>query len=702
MNGTKAPIGSWKKYQSERANGLQLATWYKDGVNTGIGIVTGAASGNLEMLELEGRAVAAGALDTVREIAEASGLDAIWHVLNQGYVELTPSGGLHWLYRIADEPVPGNTKLARRPGENGGVEVLCETRGEGGYVVVAPSHGAVHPSGRGWVMVQGSPAQIPTLSWEERQAIHQVFRCLDEMPTVETVKEAVTAAKQDGLSPGDDYNARATWDEILTSRGWSKVFTAGQTTYWRRPGKSVGISATTGRNDGDNLYVFSTSTEFDAEKPYSKFAAKAHLEFNGDFKACARELRRAGYGSIQPVSENLTTIAPKPDNTTGNLTTVEADILDRERPGNADEHSDPVGDDLIQERSSWWPKPLDLDGSAEEPAPAFLVRDDGSRLIYKGKVNGLLGESESGKTWVALFAVQQALAEGRKVIYIDFEDSARSILGRLRALGAMDFHLQHLVYANPDEGLNPTAAADLYEALASFNPELVVVDGFNEAMTLLGLDINSNNDVTKFGQVVLRPLKKLGAAVLTIDHVPKSKENRGNYAIGAQAKRALIDGTAIAVEVLAPFGRGQNGELRLSVTKDRPGHVRAISLGAKAAGVAHLRSAGPDKVRIAIVPVGGAGGSFRPTHLMEKISKLLEASTASLTKATVEKSIEGKAEAVRQGCQVLMDEGYIKVENGARNSLNLSSLRPYREADDPASDAYKLAQAFDSDDESGW
>lgn len=685
MDGSKAPIGTWKKYQSERANGLQIAEWYQGGVNTGLGIVTGQASGNLEMLELEGRAVAAGMLDQVREIALASGLGEIWTVINQGYVELTPSGGLHWLYRIADEPVPGNTKLARRPGENGGVEVLCETRGEGGYVVVAPSSGAVHPSGRGWVQVTGGPALIPVLSWEERQAIHAVFRCLDAMPSVETVKESMAAPKGEGVSPGDDYNAKATWDEILGKRGWSKVFSASGTTYWRRPGKSVGISATTGRNDGDNLYVFTTSTEFDAERPYSKFAAITTLDFNGDFKACARELRRMGFGSITVAPEpSVSPIAPAQP-----MEAQPADILDRERPGE-------VVDEV--ERSSWWPKKLDLLDIEAEPKPAFLPREDGERLIYRGKVNGLLGESESGKTWVALFAVQQALAEDHKVIYLDFEDSAKGILGRLRALGAIDQHLEKLIYAQPDEGLSQAAAADLYEALASFNPDLVVLDGVNAAMTLLGLDLNSNTDATKFSQLVLRPLKRQGAAVLTIDHVPKSKENRGNYAIGAQAKRADIDGVGIAVEVLAPFGRGQNGELRLSVTKDRPGHVRAIALGAKAVGVAHLRSAGEDKVRIAIVPVGQPG-AFRPTHLMEKVSKVLEASTMPLSKSAVEKAVEGKAEIVRLACQVLADEGYVEISNGPRNSLNLASKMVYREAADPSSEAYKVAQAFPIDDD---
>ena len=690
MNGSKAPIKAWKEYQSVRANAMQIAQWYSSG-STGLGIVTGAVSGNLEMLEMEGRAVASGMLDEVRDIAYASGLGTIWEVLNKGYVELTPSGGLHWLYRIADEPVPGNTKLARRPGENGGVDVLAETRGEGGFVVVAPSHGPVHPSGLPWTMLAGSPALIPMLSWEERCAIHAVFKALDGMPTVETVKEAVTPPKE-GLSPGDDFNKRATWDEIIGARGWTKVYTAAGITYWRRPGKSMGISATTGRNDGDNLYVFTTSTEFEAERPYSKFAAVAHLDFNGDFSACAKELRRKGYGGLTVVPSLVAVDAHVPNVPAPALAAHEGD---ESAIGENEVINEITGE--IRERSSWWPKMLDLDNTQEEPGPAFLTRDDGFNLIYRGKVNGLLGESESGKTWVALHAVQQCLAVGQRVLYVDFEDSARGILGRLRALGSLDFHLQNLVYAQPDEGLSQEAAADLYESLSTFEPDLVIVDGVNAAMTLLGLDLNSNTDATKFSQSVLRPLKKRGAAVLTIDHVPKSKENRGSYAIGAQSKRADIDGAAFAVEVMAPFGRGQNGELRLTVTKDRPGHVRAIAMNAKVAGIAHLRSSGENKVRIAVVPVGG-NGTFRPTNLMEKVSKLLEASHAPLSKNAVETGVEGKRDSVRAAAQLLINEGYIEVENGSRNSLMLSLAKPYREADDDQSDVARIASAFHEDD----
>jgi putative DNA primase/helicase len=145
-DGSKAPIGSWKQYQVTRPTRDEVIEWFKDG-HEGIGIITGSVSGNLEMLEAEGRAVHDGLFEQAKDLAINSGLEEIWNVLVSGYVEMTPSGGLHFLYRIADEPVPGNTKVARRPGENDSVQILFETRGQGGFVVTAPSQGATHPSG---------------------------------------------------------------------------------------------------------------------------------------------------------------------------------------------------------------------------------------------------------------------------------------------------------------------------------------------------------------------------------------------------------------------------------------------------------------------------------------------------------------------------------------------------------------------------
>lgn len=339
---------------------------------------------------------------------------------------------------------------------------------------------------------------------------------------------------------------------------------------------------------------------------------------------------------------------------------------------------DPQTGEVIEpqvQRTSWWPRDLGpiLAGTAEpEPPPAFLARQDGHRLFYAGKINGLIGESESGKTWVALLAVQQALAVGEHVAYLDFEDTAPGVVARLRLLGCTDAHLSRLSYIGPDDAFDAPANRDLSEHLQQHRPSLVVLDGYNAAMTMLGLNLLDNMDIYRFALTILRPIKNTGAAVVTIDHVTKSKEGRGSFAIGGQAKRSDVDGCALSVEVVQPFGKGMRGKLKLTVSKDRPGEVRAVSASAKFAGHVHLDSS-EDSVRMWIEEPDlrpmNERGPFRPTGLMEKASRYLESVEGGASGAAVEKELGGKREWVRDALDRLVEEGFARRSAGPRGAV---------------------------------
>jgi putative DNA primase/helicase len=316
-DGTKMPAIAWKTYQAEPASGTVVTDWFGTGRYDGVGIICGAVSGHLEMFEVEGRAVAE-ILPAFRDAMRDNGYSDLLDKLNTGFLEQSPSGGLHWLYRVQGE-ARRNLKLARRPATpdelaadpDDKVKVLLETRGEGGYVVVAPSAGRTHPTGRAWTFLVGSPDTIPTITTDERDALHAIASMFDTMPAAEPLQPSISlGAPSSGARPGDDYNTRATWEDILT--GWTRTKHFGGNCYgWVRPGKNTrdGISATTGRNDGDNLYVFSSSTEFDTERPYSKFSAYTLLEHRGDYSAAAKELRAKGYGTPPPITPPRQTLA---------------------------------------------------------------------------------------------------------------------------------------------------------------------------------------------------------------------------------------------------------------------------------------------------------------------------------------------------------------------------------------------------------
>ncbi len=305
-DGSKAPRPGgkqqWKKYQQQRPSEQDLAAWYPDDSALGVGLVTGTVSSGLELFEFEGRTVTEGVYAALWRAARGAGLRELVQRVAAGYSERSPTGGVHWLYLCAGEP-KGSTKLAQRSATaeelqgapDHKIQTLIETKGEGGYVVVAPSNGSTHPSGKPWKLLRGGFHSIATISIEEREALHELARNLDQMPHQSATpgRPAQTA----GNRPGDRFNRVNTWRDLLTPHGWVELGTDDQgVTSWRRPGKDSGVSATTNALGTDQLKAFSTSTPFSTEGTYDRFGAYAALEFAGDLAAAARSLSKADVG----------------------------------------------------------------------------------------------------------------------------------------------------------------------------------------------------------------------------------------------------------------------------------------------------------------------------------------------------------------------------------------------------------------------
>lgn len=310
-DGSKSPLAdlekpdggkTWAPYQTAPATEVRIKAWYANG-RTGNGLATGY--GNLECLEFDDAAT----FDEFKRTAVRVGLEGLVERIDSGYCEVTPGGGYHWLYRC--EVVRPNTKLAERPipGEPHKRKVLIETRGVNGFVVTAPSNGAVHPTGGAYRLLKGGLPSIATVTPEERDAAWEVARSFDEIPPLPAPAPRAGKRQSDGLRPGDAYEAEHSWEDILEPLGWSRVFSRGDVTYWRRPDKDRGISATTGHCKG--LYVFTSSTAFRPNESYTKFGAYAAIHHGGDHAAAARALAKEGYG--EPAAKRQPPDAGKPD-----------------------------------------------------------------------------------------------------------------------------------------------------------------------------------------------------------------------------------------------------------------------------------------------------------------------------------------------------------------------------------------------------
>src|SRR5262249_40695254 len=156
--------------------------------------------------------------------------------------ESSPGGGIHWLYRCSDRR--GNTKLAERPApteqDPHAREPLIETRGEGGWIIIAPSNGAVHPSGGSYTLLSGALGLMAVITAEEREALWNLARTFDEVPEKpaeddsSTRRTASSEWPATGVKPGDDFADQVEWGEILKPHNFVEVFTRGAITYWRR------------------------------------------------------------------------------------------------------------------------------------------------------------------------------------------------------------------------------------------------------------------------------------------------------------------------------------------------------------------------------------------------------------------------------------------------------------------------------------
>ena len=344
----------------------------------------------------------------------------------------------------------------------------------------------------------------------------------------------------------------------------------------------------------------------------------------------------------------------------------------------AEAAAEEAADVVAAQNSSWSPVDLTpaLDGREAENQPAFLVREDGVHLLYERKLHTFFAEPESAKGWLALQACVELISDGRHVLYIDFEDSETTLVGRLLALGCTHDQIAECVtYIRPDEPLTDSAKADLDAAIAH-GPALVVIDGVTEALTIFGLDLNDNSDSARFYEQLPRPMVRAGAAVFLIDHVAKDRDGRGRFAIGAQHKLAGVD-VAYSLEVVEPFGRGRDGVVKVTVVKDRPGHVRQYADERNRIAEMKLSSdAESGEVTISLAPPGDAT-AWRPTFLMGRISEAIAAEPGMTTRG-IREGVPGNNAAKQVALRLLIADRYVdRVQDGQANRHY--SLRPFTE-----------------------
>ena len=276
----KQPAIPWKLYQSQRLTEEEVERVFNGSNVIGLGIICGAISGGLEVIDVDTKYDTTGTLwEELRGLIE-SNLPELYKRL---VIAHTKNGGYHIYYRC--NSIAGNLKLSTKLNK----EVLIETRGEGGYVIAPPTVG--------YKYIQGDPGKIPTISTDERDRLFNISRSFNEL---DEVKPKVTTNNptynSTGLSPFEDYNERGDILALLESRGWKVVNQQGQRINLLRPGSTDSHSSGNYHTGLKVLRVFSSSTEFNPDKGYSPAQVFSLLECNEDSKLTYKRLLELGYG----------------------------------------------------------------------------------------------------------------------------------------------------------------------------------------------------------------------------------------------------------------------------------------------------------------------------------------------------------------------------------------------------------------------
>jgi hypothetical protein len=481
-DGSKRPeVASWKEFTSRRPTEAEFSAMRLDQAN-GFGVIAG---NGLDCWDFDD----ARAYRRFVKVARAAGLDAVVNRIRAGYMDETPGGGRRWLVRCPADAEWHDQVLAARPAGNG-TKTLIEFPT---YSIVAPSNGRTHPSGKAYVRRSGDFDAIASYTADEREALLTAARSLDERPR--QPHQPRSAAAGNGNRPGDAFNRSATWADVLEPHGWRVCGHDGDVTQWTRPGKDFGVSATTNFEGTDLLWVFSSSTKFESNRSYDRFAAYTVLNHDSNFRAAARALRRKE-DSMEQATERVVCLA-----------------------------------DVKPEKVDWLWRPY----------------------IPLGKLTIIEGDPGLGKSWLSLgIGASVTLGKGlpnckpfrpRNVLLLSSEDGLGDTI-RPR-LDEMRADLDRVFAAEDVAAFDDPGLQRLEEHIETYDAHAVFIDPW---VAYFGGDLNKANETRRVLKRLAAIAERRHCAIVLIRHLTKGTRDKsiyrgqGNVDITAAARSALLVG----------------------------------------------------------------------------------------------------------------------------------------------------------------
>jgi hypothetical protein len=340
----------------------------------------------------------------------------------------------------------------------------------------------------------------------------------------------------------------------------------------------------------------------------------------------------------------------------------------------ADGHLNGNGSEpLLPERDDWLTgSPMDPLGARTDPLPLL----PGFSFLHGGTGVLISGPTGAGRSSLVQACAYDAARAGLRTCYLGFEITRAEFnvraarLARLRGDVVDDVLRRDLALVRyvdlPAAIERAWAEPEEWAARVATAYQVVVVDPLSAVESALPLNFEqSNHDFVRFYDRIVQPITSRGVLVALIDNV--------GHAIDAKTR---------------PKGASAKSD-RADLTFSCALHAEPPGLVIRAHKVRIVRAAFRrgdewlfvrDTQEIERRASADDAGAFRPTVLMEKVSRVVEEQPGA-TLNTIKRSVSGKREYLTAAIERLVAEGFAERRQDGQARRHFV-LRPYREADE--------------------
>jgi hypothetical protein len=323
--------------------------------------------------------------------------------------------------------------------------------------------------------------------------------------------------------------------------------------------------------------------------------------------------------------------------------------------------------------------PMDPAGTVAEPLPSL----PGFPFLHAGSGAVIVGPTGGGRSALIQAGLYDAAGAGLRCAYLGCEvtesefNARAAILAQCRGDSVTDELRESLARVRYLNLASVTAQAEqdpeAWVQGITARYAVVALDPLSAVASALDLDFDkSNAEFIRFYDRLIQPLTTGGVTVLIVDNIGHAEDAK-RRAKGASAKSDRADLTFSCSPSASPVG--------LTVRAQK---VRSVRAGFQR-GDEWVFVKDSQRIEHRGHHEPADRPTFRPTNIMEKISRAVE-QAEGLSKSAIRTAIGGKAEWVDLGLGLLIAEGYIRAEKDGQAHRH-HAIKLYREAADPATES---------------